>query len=160
LVSQRILRYERRYPGPEAAAGTGVCGVLRLDLGVYLLGAIGAADRSALSAHLSRCTSCRDVLAELAGLPGLLNRVTADDANGLVYHDDGCGAGHEPPADLRLQLLLRRAAQRQRHRMWPRMSAAASVHLIAGAVAALKRYTTAAYWARRAITGKRSGDSS
>jgi predicted anti-sigma-YlaC factor YlaD len=138
---------------------TSVCGKLRLDLGVYLVGALGAADRSAVGAHLACCAKCRDQLAELAGLPGLLRRVTADAANALVpRHDEGDSAGREPSADLSLQLLLRRAARRQRHRRWPRM-AANSVRLIAGAAAASKRYATVPYWTRRAITGKRSGPS-
>ncbi len=120
--------------------GTGICRELQLDLGVYVLGAIGAADRSAVRAHLACCANCRGELADLAGLPGLLRRVSADDANALALHqEDGCSAGHEPSADLRLQLLLRRAARRQRHRMWPRMAAAAGVRLIAGAVAASRR---------------------
>ncbi|HUB42370.1 MAG TPA: hypothetical protein VMA72_26255 [Streptosporangiaceae bacterium] len=120
--------------------GTSMCGKLRLDLGVYLVGALGAADRSALGAHLACCAKCRDELAELAGLPGLLRRVTADAANALVpRHDEGDCPGREPSADLRLQLLLRRAARRQRHRRWPRMVAANSVRLIAGALAASRR---------------------
>jgi anti-sigma factor RsiW len=118
-----------------------VCRKLRLDLGVYLVGALGAADRRAVGAHLACCAKCRDELAELAGLPGLLRRVTADAANALVPRHDECdGAGREPSsADLSLQLLLRRAARRQRHRGWPRMAAANSFRLIAGALAASRR---------------------
>jgi hypothetical protein len=59
---------------------TGVCGEIRLELGVYVLGAIGA-DRRAVEAHLACCACCRNELAELAGLPGLLNRLTAGDAD-------------------------------------------------------------------------------
>jgi predicted anti-sigma-YlaC factor YlaD len=145
----------------NAMTGTGVCRQIRLDLGVYLLGAIGAADRSAVDAHLAWCAACRDELAELAGLPGLLSRVTADDADSLVrYHDDGYHAGYESSADLSLHLLLRRAARLRWQRMWPRMAAAAGAGLIAGAsaVAALERYRTAPYWTRRALAGRRSGD--
>jgi predicted anti-sigma-YlaC factor YlaD len=67
---------------------TSVCQEIRLDLGVYLLGAIGTADRRAVGAHLACCADCRDALAELAGLPGLLSRVTADDAESLVLHHE------------------------------------------------------------------------
>jgi Putative zinc-finger len=54
--------------------GTKTCGEIRLELGVYLLGAIGAADRGAVVAHLACCTRCRDEIAGLACLPGLLHR--------------------------------------------------------------------------------------
>jgi len=60
--------------------GAGACADIRLELGVYLLGAIGADDRSAIEGHLACCADCRNMLAELAGLPGLLHRVTASDA--------------------------------------------------------------------------------
>jgi len=60
------------------------CGVIRLELGVYVLGAIEADDRSAVDAHLACCAACRHELAELAGLPELLSRVTADDAKSLA----------------------------------------------------------------------------
>jgi predicted anti-sigma-YlaC factor YlaD len=122
---------------------TTVCRQIRLDLGVYLLGAIGTADRSAVDAHLASCAACRDELVQLAGLPGLLSRVTADDAERLfLQHDDGWRGGHEMSADLSLHLLLRRAARLRRQRMWPRMAAAAGAGLLAGAgaVAASERY--------------------
>lgn len=73
--------------------GTAGCEEIRLELGVYVLGAIGAADRSAVRAHLACCADCRDALAELAGLPGLLSRVSEHDADGLLrYRDQGDGA--------------------------------------------------------------------
>jgi len=68
--------------------GSGVCQEIRLELGVYVLGAIEAADRGAVDAHLARCAACRDQLAELAGLPVLLSRVTAEDVDSLVRHGD------------------------------------------------------------------------
>jgi anti-sigma factor RsiW len=83
--------------------GTGACGDIRLELGVYVLGAIEAADRSAVDAHLACCPDCRYELAELAGLPRLLSRVAADDADSLVlYREDGRGIRHELPADVGL----------------------------------------------------------
>lgn len=122
---------------------TAVCRQIRLDLGVYLLGAIGTADRSAVDAHLASCAACRDELIQLACLPGLLSRVTADDAERLfLQHHDGCHCGSETSVDLSLHLLLRRAARLRRQRMWPRMAAAVGAGLIAGAaaVAASERY--------------------
>jgi anti-sigma factor RsiW len=76
----------------------GECGEIRLGLGVYVLGAIEAADRVAIDAHLACCTACRDELAELVGLPELLRRVTADDAEGLaMYRDCSCGSRRRAP---------------------------------------------------------------
>lgn len=130
--------------------GTGACGEIRLELGVYVLGAIEAAGRSAVDAHLACCPGCRNELAELAGLPGLLSRVTADEADNLVPYRG-------------LRWLLGRAARLRRHRMWPRMAAPAGAGLIAGAsagaVAASERYETVPYRTRRTIMGKQSGDS-
>jgi predicted anti-sigma-YlaC factor YlaD len=140
---------------------TGVCQQVRLDLGVYLVGAIGTADRGAVDAHLACCAACRDQLAELAGLPGLLRRVTADDADSpVLYHNDGYSAGYESSADLSLHLLLRHAARLRRQRMWARVVAAACAGLIAGAgaVAASGRYLIVPYRTRRARMGQRSGD--
>jgi anti-sigma factor RsiW len=42
---------------------------------VYVTGAIAPADRAALVRHLASCERCRDELAGLAGLPGLLRRL-------------------------------------------------------------------------------------
>jgi predicted anti-sigma-YlaC factor YlaD len=60
--------------------GARPCADIRLELGVYLLAAIGATDREAVEGHLACCADCRNMLAALAGLPGLLNRVSASDA--------------------------------------------------------------------------------
>jgi anti-sigma factor RsiW len=59
--------------------GSGKCGEIRRTLGVYLLGAISPADRSALGRHLGDCAECKEELAQLAGLPGLLGTVPAAD---------------------------------------------------------------------------------
>ncbi len=53
------------------------CAVIRPQLGVYILGAIPPADRPAVVRHLAACSSCRDELAALAALPGLLIRPQA-----------------------------------------------------------------------------------
>ncbi len=91
-------------PGLDAATGTEACGRIRLELGVYVLGAIEPAGRSAVDAHLACCAGCRDELAKLACLPGLLSRVTADEANSLVpYRDDGGRSSHDQSPDLGLE---------------------------------------------------------
>jgi hypothetical protein len=56
----------------------GDCAQARNRLGVYLLGAIGPAERAEVELHLAACPWCREELAGLAGLPGLLRRVPPD----------------------------------------------------------------------------------
>jgi anti-sigma factor RsiW len=52
----------------------------RLELGVYLLGAIEPAQRALVGRHLAACPQCRAELAGLAGLPSLLRKVPAGEA--------------------------------------------------------------------------------
>ncbi|NEN06590.1 hypothetical protein G3T36_12000 [Diaminobutyricibacter tongyongensis] len=52
--------------------------------GAYLLGALSPADRRAFEAHLATCSACAASVSELAGLPGLLARVPAEQALALV----------------------------------------------------------------------------
>jgi hypothetical protein len=54
------------------------CAQWRFEDGVYLLGALSPAERHAFEGHLIYCARCRDNLAFLAVLPGLLARVPAD----------------------------------------------------------------------------------
>ena len=58
--------------------------------GAYLLGSLSTADRRAYEEHLRTCPVCSGSVAELAGLPGLLGRVSATDAFALL---DSGGAG-------------------------------------------------------------------
>ena len=108
----------------------GVCRQVRPALGVYLLGAIGPADRAVLEQHLAGCADCREELAGLAGLPGRLGSVSAADAVRLA----GSLAdvpGRAGPADAGTRTLLRRAARLRRQRMWRRVAVAAAVVLLA-----------------------------
>jgi hypothetical protein len=59
---------------------TATCDSLeRLSLGAYVLGALDPTERSAVDAHLSGCAACREELAGLAAMPGLLSRVRVED---------------------------------------------------------------------------------
>lgn len=51
-----------------------------VDAGVYVLGALAPAERSEYESHLDECEDCRDEVAELAVLPGLLGRLDAEQA--------------------------------------------------------------------------------
>lgn len=54
------------------------CDRLRPELGAYLVGAISVQDRAKLVRHLASCERCRDELAGLAALPGLLHRAPGE----------------------------------------------------------------------------------
>ena len=47
--------------------------------GAYVLGALGTADRHAFERHLPECADCQAEVCRLAGLPGLLSRVSLED---------------------------------------------------------------------------------
>jgi anti-sigma factor RsiW len=49
---------------------------------VYVLGALSRAERYRFERHLASCAACRDELVGLAGLPGLLRRLTVAEAGG------------------------------------------------------------------------------
>ena len=103
---------------------------LRVELGAYLLGSLPAPDRTAVEAHLAACAGCRAELARLAPLPGLLGRITAEDAR---------GPGPRPGPDLLPGALAavgaRRRSERRALARW-RLVAAAAVLVAAVAVAA------------------------
>lgn len=48
----------------------------------YVLGALPGAERRRFEDHLAGCATCRDTVAGLAGMPGLLARVSPDDLTG------------------------------------------------------------------------------
>jgi hypothetical protein len=50
----------------------------------YVLGALSTEDRRAFERHLSTCAECTAAVAELAGLPGILGKLSADDAVALI----------------------------------------------------------------------------
>ncbi|MEV1143541.1 zf-HC2 domain-containing protein, partial [Micromonospora sp. NPDC049799] len=45
------------------------------DDGAYVLGALAPAERAAYERHLAGCADCRQAVAEIAVLPGLLGRL-------------------------------------------------------------------------------------
>ena len=60
---------------PQDPAGPVTCRQAELSLGVLVLGALDPAERLRVEEHVAVCARCRDLLAELAPLPGLLNRL-------------------------------------------------------------------------------------
>src|SRR5450432_768584 len=103
----------------------GDCAEVRMSLAAYVLGALDPADRGRVDAHLATCVECRDELALLAGLPGLLGRVSRADIEA-------------EPADPGQQLLERlldaAAAERRRDRSRRWLTSAAAVIVAVAAV--------------------------
>ncbi|MFY9927037.1 MAG: zf-HC2 domain-containing protein, partial [Streptosporangiaceae bacterium] len=66
------------------------CAGIRSQLGVYVIGAISPEDRAVVVRHLAACEPCREELAGLAALPGLLRRPSARDA---AQPPEGAGPG-------------------------------------------------------------------
>lgn len=87
------------------------------DDGAYVLGALSPAERAAFEAHLAACPRCRNAVAELAALPGLLARLDATSAERVVRaaeEAERSAAPAEPAEPLQLPRLLAAAAQHRR----------------------------------------------
>jgi len=119
---------------PRALTRTPACGELRRELGVYVLGAIAPADRGAVESHLAACSSCRDLLADLACLPALLRRVPPDELDGVFSAGEAGDRSMLP--DKPLGSLLSEAARRRRYRRRWQLAATAAAGLAVGAAAA------------------------
>lgn len=111
---------------------------VRLLLGAYVLGGLDDTDRALVQSHLPTCAVCRDELADLAVLPGLLRRRPAP--------TDVPVAPPAPPPELLPALLHELDAGRRRdRRRWLVRSAVAAVTvaaLTAGGGALLARDET------------------
>ncbi len=95
-----------------------------IDVGVYVLGSLEPAERATLEAHLPECDVCRAELVSFAGLPGLLSRVSPQEA----------AAGLPPVRPQLLDGLLARAAAQRRTRRHRLIAVAAAVILLVGGI--------------------------
>jgi hypothetical protein len=103
-------------------------------LGSYLLGALDPRERAEVELHLTGCQRCRDEVAHLAPLPGLMSRITLDEAL----------SGPPPVDDAMLERLLT-AATRERSRARMRrglVAVAAAAALVGGSVGGVAVYRT------------------
>jgi hypothetical protein len=99
------------------------CSQIRINLGVYMLGAIDPAERAVVDAHLATCRDCRDELAGLAGIPALLSRISVEDA---------AQAPDDPvPEDLADRAVELAAARRRRRALRSGLLTAAAAVVIA-----------------------------
>ena len=86
-------------------------------LGAYLLGGLDVADTRRFEAHLEDCADCRAELAELEGLPALLDVVPVPDAVALTAAQRGpvpTGPAPSPPGAVLGELASRRRKSRRR----------------------------------------------
>ncbi|WP_062464703.1 zf-HC2 domain-containing protein [Demequina soli] len=100
----------------------------------YVLGSLTPADRRAFEAHLAGCPACRDAVASLAVVPGLLGRARP------LLGDDAAKASPEPPEDLVARVGRRRASRRRtvrRRIVTGALAVAAAAALAVGVPAAL-----------------------
>jgi hypothetical protein len=103
------------------------CHDMRQSLGVYVVGALDPSERMLLDLHLAGCQECREELAGLAGLPALLGRVPARDAERVILESAELRDLEEPPAELLARLLKEVAARRATGRWRGILAAAAAV---------------------------------
>lgn len=99
----------------------------------YVLGALSPMERRQFEEHLALCADCRAAVAELAGIPGLLSQVSAEDVVGttpLEVLADEPESLSVPPSDLVARLVAR---ERRRRYRWRAGIAAAVVMVIVGA---------------------------
>jgi hypothetical protein len=106
------------------------------DDGAYVLGALAPAERAAFEHHLSGCQQCREAVAALAVLPGLLGRLDAGTAAAI---DASGSAAHVPPT-LLPRTLAAAGLQRRRERHIRRWRHAAA-SLAAACLIALVGFT-------------------
>lgn len=111
------------------------CTEATTSLGAYVVGALDAGDRTAVEQHLHDCPGCRDELAGLAGLPGLMSRLTLEDVT---------AEPPVPPVDLYERVAARArqevaTAHRRSRVRWLAAVAAAAV-LLAGAGIGIDRW--------------------
>ncbi|MEE6261230.1 anti-sigma factor family protein [Plantactinospora sonchi] len=94
------------------------------DDGAYVLGALSPAERAAYERHLATCATCREAVAEIAVLPGLLGRLDPANLDRIAV---------PPSGEERLTELL--DAAREQRRRERRNARAVGVALAATAMA-------------------------
>src|SRR5690606_21851067 len=99
----------------------------------YVLGALDAEDRRAFERHVAVCDRCREAVADLAGMPGLLALVPADEVPGFVEPAASDGAAEAAPADVvDLGAVASRLRRGQVRRRWTAAAVAAGLLLVGG----------------------------
>lgn len=112
------------------------------DDGAYVIGALAPADRAAYERHLAGCADCRQAVAEVAVLPGLLGRL---DPTGLEQFLPSPAETNRVPA------LLDAASERRRRERSATRRRYALTTLVAAALALLAGFGTAALLPREPV---------
>jgi anti-sigma-K factor RskA len=108
------------------------------DDGSYVLGALPPSERAAYERHLATCSFCREAVADIAVLPGLLGRLDpADFAKLLDPTLSAPSPDRTPNLITATQLTRRRDRKKTRVRMLSTAFAAAVVALVLGVGAVL-----------------------
>jgi hypothetical protein len=106
-----------------------------IALGAYVLGALERDERAELEAHLEVCPVCRAELERLAPLPGLLSRLSVEEAERLGAEEaalaDDAPRPERPPGAVLDGVLGEVARQRRRSRLLRTVAVAAAVALVA-----------------------------
>jgi predicted lipoprotein with Yx(FWY)xxD motif len=115
---------------------SGECADIRVQLGVYVFGAITPADRVTVVRHLATCPNCRGDLVGLAALPGLLLRPPVVAA--AFSSDDLAVAPRQDSEQALVDRTLGTITRRRRRRR--RLAAIAATALAAAAAAGWGTY--------------------
>jgi anti-sigma-K factor RskA len=101
----------------------------------YVLGSLSASERVEYEAHLGSCAPCREAVAELSGMPGLLSRLDREEVAAIDDGTDGRRATPPVPPELLTSLLAKARWRRRRSRLaiWT-LAAAAAVVVVVGVV--------------------------
>jgi hypothetical protein len=105
------------------------------DDGAYVLGALSPAERVAYERHLATCSFCREAVADIAVLPGLLGRLDPTDFAKLLdptVFDERPPPNRMPDLVRTAQSTRRRERKKLRVRILSTSLAAAVVALVAG----------------------------
>jgi hypothetical protein len=105
------------------------------DDGAYVLGALSPSERAVYERHLATCSFCREAVAEIAVLPGLLGRLDPNDFAKLLdptLSSSPRDRNRTPDLVTAAQTTRRRERKRTRVRVLSTALAAAVVALVVG----------------------------
>lgn len=109
------------------------------DDGAYVLGALSPSERAAFERHLAECAACREAVASIAVLPGLLGRLSSADAAVVGSVTAEFVTEQRMP---KLVAAIGRARRRTRAKTAVAVLVTAAVALFAGVTAGMVRLPT------------------
>ncbi len=109
------------------------------DDGAYVLGALSPSERAAFERHLAECAACREAVANVAVLPGLLGRLSSVDAAAVGSVTAEFVTEQRIP---RLVAAVGRARRKTRAKTVAAILVTAAVALFAGVTAGMVRLPT------------------